>query len=168
MKLGHFCSLCLLPTHTQIQSQWLTPLGYVSLMHQTSHSYLVCLPVCLPTDFSLLLFCLGLCLTWTADWSKWQLQLGGWRVSHQVTKYKSGQVGQMAMYLCLCLENDTLMVPVKFSYQLKCQCEFFYICKKVWKSISLKDPLTSFLHYTYTHAHWHIWLDVKTSPSPVP
>lgn len=54
-----------------------TPLGSLSLMQQTSHSYLVCLPACLPTVFSLLLLCIGLCLTGTADCSKWQLQLGG-------------------------------------------------------------------------------------------
>lgn len=98
MELRHFCSPCLLPTwahihtHTEIhtytdakpQPVTHTPLGCVSLTQQTSRSYLVCLPVCLPTVFSLLLLCLGLCLMWTADCSKWptkwQMQLGGWWV----------------------------------------------------------------------------------------
>lgn len=65
-----------------------TPLGSVSPMQQTSHSYLVCLPVCLPTVFSLLLFCIGLCLMWTADCSKWQLQLGGWWVRMKRVKWQ--------------------------------------------------------------------------------
>lgn len=48
--------------HGAAASDTYTPVACVNLTQQASRSYLVCLPVCLPTVFSLLLRCTGLCL----------------------------------------------------------------------------------------------------------
>lgn len=82
-----------------------TPLDCVYLTQQTSRSYLVCLPVCLPTVFSLLLLCTGLCSMWTADCSKWQLQLGGWwvRMKRVTLKWQIMKVVRLDKQQCFCL-----------------------------------------------------------------
>lgn len=55
----------------------------VSLTQQTSHSYLFCLPVCLPTVFCLLLLCLGFMwcelLLATSDSCSWEDNKWGWK-----------------------------------------------------------------------------------------
>lgn len=106
--------VCCQREHTHRQgaaaSDTYTPVACVNLTQQASRSYLVCLPVCLPTVFSLLLRCTGLCLMWSADCCKWQLQLGGWWVRAEQGRAK-WQITKVVRFdkqpcVCLCSKRD--------------------------------------------------------------